>query len=186
MDISFLFLPITSALLGWVVIWVTAFLILRHIREERPALTVHLMNWAQSNMISKASLVEKARQLDIANDVTLLLTTRIDGVLEKFVAKNPMVGMFLNEGMKASIKNTVIEEVISNLPESQAALAEKALDRVDIKQWANQALQDLDWNNIQAKIETGVSQALFPAKCLAAGIGFGFGVFQATLLWLLL
>ncbi len=87
--------------------------------------------------------------------------------------------------MKDSIKNTVIEEVVAICLNGRPLWLKKALDRIDLSSGQNEAMQNLDWNLIQTRIAKEANQALLPAKCLAVGIGFGFGVFQALVLWFL-
>ncbi len=189
-------LSLTSALLGWLVITLAVTLIFKPrqplklgpwilqgiLPRYRPELLAFVSELASNELISPTTIIEKVQQVNIQDDVSTMLASRIDIVLNKFAQKNPMIGMFVNDSLKAEIKGLVVAEIVSELPALQGTLAQKMVGQFDIKALLQEKLSKLDFTHLEGQIEIAVRKNVCPLQCGAAAVGFLFGLLQWALI----
>ncbi|MDP1836813.1 MAG: hypothetical protein Q8K75_12925 [Chlamydiales bacterium] len=164
-------LPIGTALAGYLGLTAVVYLALRNKDELIDA----MIDGAASRFLNRDALLKEVDKMDLRDQVSSLLAEKVDSVLEKFKQKTPMVALFMNDSIKATIKDLVVSEVISELPALQRTLAGKALDHFDLPTLLKDKLSQLDLHSI-------ITQQLKPAQFVASGIGFAVGVLHLILL----
>jgi uncharacterized membrane protein YheB (UPF0754 family) len=193
-------IPLITAFAGWLAVFVASKLAFHPrqpkafgfwiaqgaVPKHRNFLVAELSALLLQHVPGTNDLQTAFETIDVRPQVTVLLNGRIDTVLEKFVTKTPMAAMFLTDSVKATIKDLVVSEVVSDLPEIQKKLAQEAMGQFDLGYMLKQKLSQVDWDSIETQMEQAAAQHLTPASWLGAAIGWFVGLIQLIIVWVYL
>jgi hypothetical protein len=165
MELFLYSLPFGTALASWLgfksVIWVAC----------KKDLINTLASTAAQELANTDTIAQQLSEIDVRPEVSQLLSERLDTVLEKFKERTPMVALFLNDSVKATIKELVLAEVISEIPELQKTLIKRGLEHLDVNTMIKSKIEAFDLHAL-------LTPALCSAQLLAAATGFGVGILQ--------
>lgn len=191
-------IPAFTALAGWLAIDLTARLVFRPrtpvsvgpfvlqgaIPKQRKEIADAIAKVAAEKIGSGSDLLQVIETLDLRTEVSGMLNSRIDVVISKFIQKMPMAALVMNDSLKASVKELVLAEIINELPTMQKEVARKLSAHLNIEEIIRSKISAQTVESFEPDLEKVLLTALRPAKWLGALIGFGIGLIQLVVLWL--
>lgn len=191
-------LPFISALIGYV----TNFLAVKMLFHPRKELNLGIVRIQGIFPKRQKKLAEKlgdlvAKELfsideikRIVQDPSILEGTdaiigqRIDDFLVAFIKSKPMLSMFITDGVKEQIKQTLLSEIASMLPEMLDTLSAKIEEKVDIKQIVSDKVSNFSSDAMEKMLYSIMSKEFTFIEILGGILGFVIGLAQMLLIML--
>ena len=94
----------------------------------------------------------------------------------------PMLSMFLNDDIKAKIKNTLLGEIESMLPEIIDTYGEKMIAGINIKSTVQEKVMNFSTDKLEEILYSIMKKEFRFIEVLGAVLGFLIGIIQVLLL----
>jgi uncharacterized membrane protein YheB (UPF0754 family) len=120
-----------------------------------------------------------------AEEATAFLNEQVDAFVAKFVASNPMVGMFLQGGILDQVKTMLAAQLNEKLPEFMGRLVGKVEEQLDIKAVIQSKVEGFDLSKLESLIQEVSAKELKTIELLGGVLGFLVGVAQVGFLVLI-
>lgn len=192
-------IPLISALIGYVTNYIAVKMLFRpHSPRRFLFLTFHGLvpkrqkQIAESlgRMIERDLLSHKDIQAALLNsgsaeEATAFLNEQVDAFVAKFVASNPMVGMFLQGGILDQVKTMLAAQLNEKLPEFMGRLVGKVEEQLDIKAIIQSKVEGFDLSKLESLIQEVSAKELKTIELLGGVLGFLVGIAQVGFLVLI-
>ena len=130
------------------------------------------------DLISHDDIKVALSKLSLESEVNLL----IDQQVEKFLAKFPMISMFLQGDALNSIKDTLKEEVATSLPGFLDKVMQGVEGNLDFKSVVSERIQSFDLSKLEDIVYRISSKELKAIEYLGGVLGFLVGLLQLVLI----
>jgi hypothetical protein len=170
-------IPILNALFGWLLVKRTVSGIFTGLQKNPHVLTQNLGNLT----LSKGEIEAQFEGIDWVKELDPLIDKRLDSYIEQIKQKIPMAGMFLSGEIVKTLKGQGKEEIYKMIPELKSLLAEQIATRVDVKQFVQNKVAELDFNVLFKPLEKTLAIVSFAG----AVAGFILGCIEVFLVKIL-
>lgn len=189
-------MPVIGALTGWITNWI-AVKMLFHPKEPKnfglfkvqgvfpkrqKVMAEKLGNIVADELFSIDDVVEKMKSAD-NTEVLKFVETKIDEFINvKLAASMPMLSMFLNDDIKAKIKNTLMVEIADVIPGVIETYADKLKNEVDVKAIVYEKVVNFSGDKLEEILVSIMKKEFKFIELLGGVLGFLIGTIQLLLL----
>lgn len=190
-------IPVISAFIGWMTNYI-AVKMLFHPRKKVRILFFNIQGVFPKRqkklaeklgeIVSSELLSGKDIQALITNpNNTTVLTKELENKIDVFIQKKlpeklPMLGMFLNDSLKNTIKQTLLDEFNDSLPEMLSVFGKNISNQADIKTTVYNKVVSFSTDKLES-ILYGIMKKEFKfIEILGAILGFIIGLIQIVLI----
>jgi uncharacterized membrane protein YheB (UPF0754 family) len=113
------------------------------------------------------------------------MNEQVDAFVAKFVASNPMVGMFLQGSMLDQVKSVLAGQIAEKFPQFIGRMVEKVEEGLDIQGVIQQKVEAFDLSKLEGLIQEVSNKELKTIEVLGGVLGFFVGVVQVGFMALL-
>ena len=191
-------IPVISALIGYVTNYIAVKMLFRpHSPRRFFFLTFHglvpkrqkeiaesLGRMIERDLLSHKDIQAALMDSGSAEEATAFLNEQVDAFVAKFVASNPMVGMFLQGGILDQVKTMLAAQMTEKLPEFMGRLVSKVEQQLDIKAVIQGKVEGFDLSKLEALIQEVSAKELKTIELLGGVLGFFVGIAQVGFLLL--
>lgn len=199
MTLSDIIIPFIAALIGWI----TNYIAIRMLfRPRRPVaiggITFHGLIPKRQKELAENIGETVSKSLISHDDVTAVLRTpevqermsrevegEIDAFLEKFLAGNPMVAMFLQGEMLEQVKGVLMQQFEARTPHLLEQIIGTLEDKVDFKAIVQRKIEGFDLGELEALIYRISANELKTIEVLGGVLGFIVGLVQVAIMHVL-
>lgn len=192
-------IPVISALIGYVTNFIAVkmlfrphkpkkFLFLKFhglVPKRQSEIAASLGRMIERDLFSHKDIEAVLRSSNSAAEATSFMNEQVDAFVVKFVASNPMVGMFLQGSMLDQVKSALAAQVAEKFPDFIGRLVEKVEQGLDIKAIVQAKVESFDLTKLEAVIQEVSNRELKTIELLGGVLGFIVGLFQVGLMLLL-
>ncbi len=198
MAVSWFFIPIVGALIGWGTNLIAVKMLFRPkmpmglgpfkiqgvIPSRHKALARDVAHTFEQELLSGEELVSKFEDIDLSVDAKGLLDERLDSYLAAVKGKIPMASMFLSPDLEEQLKSLAFDELIQVIPELKSRIKDKLLEEYDLKRVLEEKIQAFELEKLEAIAMKVASKELKSIELLGGLIGFIIGLGQLFILFL--
>ncbi len=192
-------LPIIAALTGWITNYIAIkmlfhprekvkvlFLEIQGIFPKRQKILAERLGAIVANELFSVQDIKQAIQAPERHDeINEVISQKIDHFLDtKLVEAMPMFAMFLNDELKAQIKNTLMQEIQQMLPEMINIFVQKIETEVDVEKIVHDKVVAFSSDKLEAILYAIMSKEFRFIEILGGVLGFIIGLIQIALLQL--
>jgi uncharacterized membrane protein YheB (UPF0754 family) len=197
MNPTLFFIPLISALIGWVTNRVAIKLIFHPAKQKtflgisfqgilpkrQQQFAIKLGRLASSELLSFNDLERKISNPENVSKILPLLETHIDTFLrEKLTAQIPMLGMLIGDKTIAQVKAVFMKELEELFPLLMKQYLVVLQSDLDVEKMVTEKISNLPFNKIEQSFKVAAYTELKSAGIFGAVIGFLIGLFQVFLL----
>ena len=189
--------PFISALIGWLTNYV-AVKMLFHPRvpfnflglkiqgvfpKRHKVFAEKIGNVVGGELFSFDDIKDKLVSSDNMEGVSTIIEAKIDVFLrEKLVAAIPMLGMVMGDELRDKIKNTLLDEFNSMLPDVIEQYASKVENQVNIKEIVKAKVEAFSFEKLEEVMLAIMSKEFKFIELIGAILGFLIGLVQVALI----
>lgn len=193
---SFFLLPIISAFIGWFTNWI-AIKMLFHPKEPKSFLGIKIQGIfpkGQKQFAKKLGTLVASELLhfdDIAKKISdpaqlehvrPFVAKHIDDFLEhKLVEKMPVLAMFVSASTLAPIKDGLMEEIDTMLPELMKQYADNLKSKIDIEKMVAEKVANFSSDKLEEILVAIMSKEFRFVEIIGGVLGFIIGLLQVLL-----
>lgn len=188
--------PIIAGLIGWFTNFIAVkmlfhpkkpvkilFFTVQGIFPKRQALLAEkLGEVVAKELFSAEDLLSQIKKTDHSSTLTVIETRLDEFINVKLSASMPMLSMFLNDDIKAKIKNTLLGEIESMLPEIIDTYGEKMIAGINIKSTVQEKVMNFSTDKLEEILYSIMKKEFRFIEVLGAVLGFLIGIIQVLLL----
>lgn len=187
--------PIIGALTGWITNWI-AVKMLFHPKEpmnlglftiqgifpkRQKAMAEKLGHIVAAELFSIDDVVAKMKNSD-NTEVLKFVEGKLDDFINvKLSTSMPMLAMFLNDDLKAKIKNTLLEEIGDVIPGVIDSYADKLKGEVDVKAIVTEKVENFSSDKLEEILVSIMKKEFKFIELLGGVLGFIIGLVQMFL-----
>lgn len=192
-------LPIIAALTGWITNYI-AIKMLFHPREKVRFLFIELQGIfpkRQKNLAEKLGKIVADELFSVEEvkktlqdpqgiaEVSEVIDTKIDHFLDtKLLESMPMLALFMNDELKATIKSTLQQEIELMMPEMIDRFVHKIETEVDVEKTVYEKVVGFSSDKLESILYSIMSKEFRFIEILGGVLGFIIGLIQIALLQL--
>lgn len=192
-------LPIIAALTGWITNYI-AIKMLFHPREKVKFLFFELQGIfpkRQKNLAEKLGKIVADELFSVdevkktlqdpqgIEEVNQVVDTKIDNFLDnKLIESLPMLALFMNDELKATIKSTLQQEIKLMMPEMIDRFVNKIETEVDVEKTVYEKVVGFSSDKLESILYSIMSKEFRFIEVLGGILGFIIGLIQLALLQL--
>ncbi len=182
------FLPVISAIIGWIVFSIAANMILRQAKEtlqkRRPELAAKLGAWVSAEL-NAGDIASKLKDPNQLKAVHPLIEHHLDSFLKvKLQEKLPVISMFVSESMLEQVKEGMIEEIELLLPEVISKYADSLSEKMDFGKIVTNKLSAYPAEKLNSLVDAAIGKELNKIKMAGAIGGLVIGLVNMLLVLL--
>lgn len=188
--------PIIAGLIGWFTNFIAVkmlfhpkkpvkilFFTVQGIFPKRQALLAEkLGEVVAKELFSSEDLLSQIKKIDHSSTLAIIETRLDEFINVKLSASMPMLSMFLNDDIKAKIKNTLLGEIESMLPEIIDTYGEKMIAGINIKSTVQEKVMNFSTDKLEEILYSIMKKEFRFIEVLGAVLGFLIGIIQVLLL----
>ncbi|KMQ52443.1 hypothetical protein CHISP_0710 [Chitinispirillum alkaliphilum] len=189
-------IPFIAALIGWFTNFIAVRMIFRPRKEVRflGLRFMGLLPRRKSDLADKiADTVE--RELISYQDIRIiadspefhdktgsLIKSKISEFIEKKIASNPLLTMFLSQDMTVKVTDLLVEEIKHNIPNIIEHLFSSLENNFNFRDIIRKKIEDFDIERLEKIVYNISSRELKSIEQLGAVLGFIVGIVQVTIM----
>lgn len=196
MPISYLFIPLVTAIIGWVTN-VIAVKMLFHPRQpislgfmkiqglvpkRREALAKSLSTLIDRELLSVSEIVHEFSRVDIETFIGEKLDQRLDVYFEQIRLSIPMAGMFLQGNTLVELKSTAHNELLKLVPELKEHIAHMLHDNLDVQAFVEEKVRQFSVKKMEEITLHVATKELKTIEVLGGLLGLVIGLIQVGLM----
>lgn len=149
------------------------------IPKRKKALAESLARTINEELISVKDITNALNSMTVEDEVDKIVD-KVIGVRfkEEITAKMPMVGMFLNDGIMAKIKEFVKNAIMNNKDEIIEALVQKIEEKIDFKEIIKEKIENFSLLQLERMILSIAKNELHEIEKFGGVLGALIGLFQ--------
>jgi uncharacterized membrane protein YheB (UPF0754 family) len=199
MPLSYYFIPLVTALIGWVTN-VIAVKMLFHPREpislglftlqgvvprRKKALGKAIAKIAHEELFSVEELSSKLQEVDLGEDLGKMVDVRMDRFVEGVKESIPMAGMFLKGSLLDGLKEKARNEFSLLLPEIKEKVGKIVENDLDLHTHIEDKVSNFSVRKIESIVMKVAMNELKIIEVLGGALGLVIGLVQVALMVLL-
>lgn len=199
MHYNYFVIPLVTTLIGWLTN-VVAVKMLFHPRKpinilgwrlhgvipkRHDALAHSIADLFERELLSNDELATHLEQLEITDDVSALLDSRLTAAVTSLGAQIPMASMFLSDSMVAKISSKLKEEIVKSLPELKTRLAARVTQTLNLRALVESKILSFSVRKLEAIVLRVATRELRSIEVLGGVLGLLIGLAQVGLMALL-
>jgi uncharacterized membrane protein YheB (UPF0754 family) len=188
MNWVYVIIPLTSALIGWLTIWVTIKLLFqRVIPKRRPGLAQKLGRLVSNELLSFSDIEEKITHPDSVKKILPQVETHIDTFLRQRLKEVfPMISMFIGDKTINQLKQVFMNELETLFPAVMKNYVSHLKQDLDLERIVTDKIMAFSDEQRLTTIYRSLSKEFRMAGMLGAGIGLITGLLQVLLIIILM
>lgn len=195
-NVMFWLQPVISSFIGWITTWV-AIKMLFHPREPKRFLGITIQGVFPKRQLQVAQQLGAvvANELIHFNEIADMLKdpqqlqnlrpvieTHLDNFLHvKLKEKMPVISMFVGEGTLQKIKDGMLEEIDSLLPEIITRYTDSLSQKIDIEKMVTDKVANYSSDKLEEILQSVMKKEFWFLEMVAAVLGFLIGLLQMGL-----
>lgn len=193
--IMFWLQPLIAAFTGWITIWLTIKLLFRPrvpmrilgmtlqgIVPKQQAQAAARIGKAAAGLIHFDEIAAQLKDPELLRQLNPTIEKHLDHFLEvKLKEKMPIISMFVGSGTLDKIKEGMMEEIATLLPEIIGQYTDSLSDKIDIEQMVAGKISGYPINELEEMVMKGMSKELRLLQIGAALVGLLIGLVQMGL-----
>jgi len=132
-------------------------------------------------LLDMKSLRDKIDTPETREEIRSAILYEFEEIIIKFKASNPMIGMFLNEGIVTQIREKIGSYLDESMPNIIAKITNK-LDNIDIQDVVTQKVKQFSNDELEQVLMNVISKELKFIEIAGGVLGFLIGILQVLLL----
>lgn len=153
------------------------------IPRRRSAIAQKIGETVHDHLISHEDIRKVLSAPDATDDIHKIIDQRITHFLtEKLPKVNPMIGMFLKEDMIKKIKDQIMKEVMTAIPDVTDQMMDSLEKKLDFKGIVVQKIEEFDLQKFEDIVLGIASRELRAIEILGGVFGFAIGLVTDVLL----
>ena len=177
-------IPVLTIIAAWIAVSLPLYFILlpRQLQSVWKALSTEISKMILAEL-NTTNVVDKLLNPTALANLSPTIETHIDQFLKvKLLEKMPFLSTFLGESTLAKLKAGMMEEIELLLPEVVEEYISKASSQVNISDFVQEKLNNVDTNKLVKSIRTALSGKIAVMKWTAIIVGAAVGIIQLMLL----
>ncbi len=151
--------------------------------KRKKILAEKLASMVSASLLSEEEIKKKILEGHINDE---FLIQEVDSHLDKFLKekinhKFPMLSMFINDDIIRSIKEMILEEFTTILPELKKKVVDKAFERVNVKEMVEEKVNNFSLNDLENLLFSLLKKEFKFIEISGGVLGFLIGVMQLIL-----
>ncbi len=199
MPTSYYFIPVVTALIGWVTN-VIAVKMLFHPRKpinlgimtlqgavprRKKALAKAIAKIANEELFSVEELSDKLQSMEVEGDLGAMVDARMDSFVEGIKESIPMASMFLQGSLLSGLKEKARGEFSKLLPEIKEKVATKVESELDLHGHIEEKVSNFSVRKMESIVMKVATKELKTIELLGGLLGLVIGVGQVAVMLLL-
>jgi uncharacterized membrane protein YheB (UPF0754 family) len=194
--IVLLFIPVISALIGWITNFIAVRMIFRPRHEVRflglriqglipkrkQDLAVKIAHTVEKELISHKDIKEALKSEDFHLQTSDVIREKIEDFITAKAASNPLVGMFITPEVTSRLSATFMEELQKEIPAVMDSLLEKVEAKIDFREIIQKKIEQFDPSKLESIVYAIASKELKAIEILGGVLGFIVGLVQLLLI----
>lgn len=184
--------PLIAAFTGWITIWLTIKLLFRPrvpvrilgmtiqgIVPKQQAQAAAQIGKAAAGLIHFDEIAAQLKDPELLRQLNPTIEKHLDHFLEvKLKEKMPIISMFVGSGTLDKIKEGMMEEIATLLPEIIGQYTDSLSEKIDIEQMVASKVAGYPINELEELVMKGMSKELRLLQIGAALVGLLIGLVQ--------
>lgn len=189
-------IPLIAALIGWITNYIAVKMIFRPkkafnflgikiqglVPKRQTELASSMGEMIQRDLISHSDVNQVLQGEEIRTEVYQFIDTQIDSMLSDFLAKNPMLTMFIQGEMLENIKSSLSAHMTSAVPKLLNSVVGKVESNLDFKKIVEDKINSFDLTKLEDIVYRISSTELKTIEYLGAVLGFIVGLLQVAIM----
>lgn len=196
MTITLILIPLISAFIGWFTNYI-AIKMLFHPREPKKILGItfqgifpkNQQRFAQklgtlvaTELINVDDLADRLKDPKQLQTLAPVIESHIDNFLEvKLKEKMPVISMFVGEGTLSKIKEGLLEEIETLLPELIGKYTDSIRTNIDVEQIVTDKVAAFSSDKLEEILNSIMKKEFFFVEVIGGVLGFVIGMLQVLL-----
>ncbi|KJR44011.1 membrane protein containing DUF445, transmembrane [Candidatus Magnetoovum chiemensis] len=189
-------IPVISAFIGWLTNFVAIRMLFRPhkayklgfisiqglIPKRKEKIARKMAETVEGHLFSKEDIT---KVLAANNDNTFkdIISNKVDDLIQnKLFAFNPMIAAFINDSIKDKIKEVLVQELISTMPDIALKIETVLEEELSIQDVVYEKINDFDFIKLEQIILSIASRELKAIELWGAALGFLIGCLQVLIL----
>lgn len=188
MNWVYVLIPLSSALIGWLSIWITIkFIFKQVIPKRRPELAQKLGRLVAGEILSFNDIEEKATHPESVKKILPAVEVHIDTFLRQRLKEVfPMISMFIGDKTINQLKQVFMNELETLFPVVMKNYISNLKQDLDLERLVTEKVLALSDDQRLSTVYRSMSKEFQMAGLLAAGIGLIMGLLQVLLIIVLM
>jgi uncharacterized membrane protein YheB (UPF0754 family) len=188
-------IPVVSALIGYVTNYIAVKMLFRPhsprrvlgltfhglVPKRQKQIAVNLGRMIERDLISHKDIEAVLRSSTTTSEATSFMNEQVDAFVAKFVAQNPMVGVFLQGPIIDQVKTLLVGQMTERLPEFTERIVSRVEEGLDIKETIREKIEGFDLTKLEGMIQEVSAKELKTIEVLGGVLGFFVGLVQVGL-----
>lgn len=195
--IALLFIPVISALIGWITNFIAVRMIFRPrneihflwfriqglIPKRKQDLAVRIAHTVEKELISHRDIKEILKSQDFHLQTSDVIRQKIEDFITTKASANPLVAMFITPEITSRLSATFMEELQKEIPGVIDSILEKAESKIDFREIIQKKIEQFDPSKLESIVYTIASKELKAIEFLGGVLGFIVGLIQLLLIF---
>lgn len=195
--IILLFIPVISALIGWITNFIAVRMIFRPRNEVRilgvriqglipkrkQDLAVKIAHTVEKELISHRDIKDALKSEDFHLQTSDVIREKIEDFITAKASSNPLVGMFITPEITSRLSATFMEELQNEIPAVMDSLLEKVEAKIDFREIIQKKIEQFDPSKLESIVYAIASKELKAIEILGGVLGFVVGLIQLLLIF---
>ncbi|MBN1600405.1 MAG: DUF445 family protein [Chitinispirillaceae bacterium] len=195
--IVLLFIPVISALIGWITNFIAVRMIFRPRNEVRilgiriqglipkrkQDLAVKIAHTVEKELISHRDIKDALKSEDFHLQTSDVIREKIEDFITAKACSNPLVGMFITPEITSRLSATFMEELQNEIPAVMDSLLEKVEAKIDFREIIQNKIEQFDPSKLESIVYAIASKELKAIEILGGVLGFVVGLIQLLLVF---
>ena len=191
-------MPLIAALIGWFTNYLAVKMIFRPrkqikflglklhglIPRRQRDLAESIGETVESELVSHEDINEIMTRPEVQQSLRALFEKKINEFLGSLMSSNPMLGMFLQGDMLENIKQALLAQLDSSIPEIMESLLSKVESELNFKDLVRDKVEQFDVIKLEEIVYKISAKELKAIEVLGAVLGFFVGLVQVGVLLL--
>lgn len=196
--ITVITIPVIAALIGWITNYLAVKMIFRPrkrirvigftiqglVPKRQKELAASIGETVQRDLVSHKDVQDVLHSPEIEAEISLMIGQQIDRLITKTLGGNPMIAMFLQGNVLNQIRETLLEQLKSAIPEFMERITLKVETSLDFKQIVQSKIESFDLSQLEDIIYRISAKELKMIEILGGVLGFIVGIFQVAIMLL--
>ncbi len=198
MNYCFFFIPLLSALIGWISIRLFLTVIFRpHLPHRfffltwqgflpryRQSIAIKIGKYVAGEFAGMPGIDQKVADPKNFEKVRPMIETHIDDFLRnKLKEQMPMIGMFIGDKTIVTLKAIFLQEIEDLFPQVMQQFANNLKNEIDLEILVTSKLAAVSTDQVEKLVYENARKPLQLAAVLGAAIGFLIGLIQLAIVW---
>jgi uncharacterized membrane protein YheB (UPF0754 family) len=190
-------IPVVSAFIGWVTNYIAVKMLFRPrkpfsllgykiqglVPKRQKELALSIGETVERDLLSLSDIVHALQSPTSVTAVVAAFDKEIDPLLQRLVETYPMLGAFIQGGVRDQVKGVFLTHLTNRAPQMISTLSNGLSGEISIKDIVREKMEEADLSKLESIIYRVSSQELRAIEILGGVLGFLIGVGQVVILY---